>query len=299
MLYTGPSADLPDREPSTTERCGISSRSPRRAALLFDRVYVPYFSNFDLSGASRDFILKRTFGIRDIDSRVLQRVLQNTATQLSEAHSPKQLLATVEHSRLRLGSLPIRVAAEMYRAEGYCMVPTYGEDAAFLEEFGGRDSLAWQVTLAEIPVVDERVLSWQAVERFREDASLQGRYKALHELLERPLLRRDISNPEVEADITREILNHLASYEDALHKHDLAVVRGAISTVVAVAGIATTAIPVLGGFLPYSVSVASALLAVDSLLLARSSERAARANPLALVYEMGSRFRDRARTAAE
>lgn len=215
-----------NRRPNHGEICTACNRTlHRRAALLFDRLYIAP-SHDEREGF--DTPSELTFGFEEAEVHFIPcfEQLMKESPPRGRDHK-EEILAYTQ-----------RVLARSYAKEGCTVVPSFSSYRSFDDEFNTGTQVAYEGALQNISVVDDKKLDWAQILEFRQDKESLRKYRDLRLWLRSGLQAAD---PSEAADI---IGAKLDAYEWSLKKHGFETVQGALTFVLDFkqAGLAASAV---------------------------------------------------------
>ncbi len=213
---------LHDRLPSASDLCGfVDDPGMKRAALIFDRLYVPSLMPLDEVAVPSEM----TFGIKDIDVQAFW-----AAHKTGELTRQGPFRREGERFDYVLFGIPHRHIASAYKRAGIKVTPVYGSLDDFEEEFPVGPDAAVVAALHHLPVVTDEDLSWAQIRHFREDPQSLSMYRSLRTWLQSGLGASSIH------EATDIIGKKIEDYQWALRKHGIQTKIGVIREVLEIDG---------------------------------------------------------------
>lgn len=214
------------------ETCAVTySDMFKRAALLFDRVLVPWFEviypeipppteflevpeevSFALSAEGVNYLDK-------LNHEYLEKINYSKFVEMYGDEAWKKEFAR-EHVRTLL-----RNTAFAANKQGVNAIPLYSSTEQFVHEYQQGESVAYQAILSNIPLVSDEDLHWKQVLDFRNDREAHWKYRALRAWLADTLSAKSVS------EASDMIAKRLDDYEWALKKHGMTTINGVIKSI--------------------------------------------------------------------
>jgi hypothetical protein len=134
------------------------------------------------------------------------------------------------HPILNFQERMLRDLAGLYSNRYGCkVVPMYSSQTVFEQSFGTGEFQTYQIVMDQLPLLDETI-EWAQIVDFRADNLACYQVRALRTWMQDAIKGRSAS------EATDIIHNKLKDYEDALKKHGLTTLIGALKTILPVAG---------------------------------------------------------------
>ena len=271
-----------DRFPQAGDICTICYKEMhKRAALLFDRVYV---GTDNKDREDFDTPVEITFGVTSIDDQWATFSKPNFKEIIKSEHSLEKVVLIV-----------FKLISDIYKSSGYTIIPGYFNHSQFENEFKQTgEEIVYEAALNFIPVISDDDVSWDQILEFRKDREAIRKYRDLR------MWFRDGLSCESVTEVIDLIGAKIDAYDWSLRKHGLKTVSGAITFVTDFkqAGITTavgTAGAALGG--PILAALSSGLVVagqMTSWIIERYIEKedAKRTNnsEIAYIYDVKRKF---------
>jgi hypothetical protein len=260
------------------ESVSVALRSPKTAALLYDRVWTP-----DLRGVP---ISVTVYG--RTDDELALRMITLAAEFLHDNMSPENAMTETWEVIGRPGYA--RWIAEELGKGGIAAAPVYETTTDYNAEYraGEYEVLVGVLQNVSIPVESE--LSWEQILELRADDTARRKVRRLKHWLDGNMLGRPPSY------ITEEIAIRLEQYDSALRKHGIRTVLGALTAALdakvvaggaaAVASLSYAADPKAAMFAGGAIIVGTAAVHLARSLLDLESTRGTTNPEIAFVAEI-------------
>jgi hypothetical protein len=234
LLMSKP-ATYGDRFPIPGDICVICDMQiVKRAALAFDRVYIPSYVEYRSHG---DPPPELSFGVSEADSLALknakiEKQLKVNANVESKSRSAEGVLLKVNYS------LPLRTLVSAYVKSGITTTPFFPSEPQLSSEYGIGASAACMAVFEHIPTVIDSESTWEQIIEFRKDVDAIRKYRdfrfwykdALHSI-----------SPREAAEL---IGKKVDDYEWAIKKHGLITKVGAVKQLFRI----KTGVPIAAAF---------------------------------------------------
>jgi len=220
-----------DRRPGPLDICTVCDRTlHKRAALLFDRVYIAPGVDVQEEEAPPEL----TFGFREGETQIV-----SCLHEILDEHPPSGIRD--ENFVDAVSAYAERALARAYARGGCTVVSSYPSYLSFEAAFSGGSVVAYEGALREISIVDDTKLSWEQIIEFRRDKESVRKYRELRLWLQSGLKANSVTEA---ADI---IGTKLAAYDWAMRKHGLITLQGALTFVLDYRQAGVAALAVAGG----------------------------------------------------
>ncbi len=253
-----------DRFPLPGETCAfVVDDCYKKAALLFDKIHVydlqggehelvdvqdeiPVSLTFGMSAAEKG-ALKMTltdlvnfsrdvqifFGntieeplfFQELEEDPDQIELANRIETLKNVKESESVIEILNEADKYIFQSNTKAVISSYAHCGITMVPCYEKLDLFNDEYPSGPTLVYQAALANLPVVDEKEVSWEQILRFRDDSEAARKYRALRTWLDQSVRANSVQ------EATDIIGKKLDDYEWAIKKHSLLTIKSALSQV--------------------------------------------------------------------
>jgi hypothetical protein len=204
--------------PAPGERCAYPQpRVAKRAALLFDRIYVPSWRD------GRDITPSHIkFDVPNIDE-YMHTLWEKLKHQLV-LNNPKAKYTADDVSNI-IDEFEVRLRVDSFRLAGYSVTPIYESQQRYFLDYPSGNALAYQAALENLPEIVEDHVSWEQVLEFRSDEEAIRKYRELRLWLEYSLSAQSVEH-------ARDLITHrIEDYEWAIRKHGLKTATGALSSI--------------------------------------------------------------------
>lgn len=243
--------------PQAGETVSVAMNCRKTAALFYDRVWAtPSYADrgpdsiWVHGGTDTELWLDVIVATHSITPPIWPRLIKELADT-----------PVVRGFAQRADPFGARLLSETLTTEwGMSVTPIYVSTEERRREFSDGENDALVTAIHDIAVPDENALSWEQIIQFREDAESRSAYRRLVHWAESELVGKSRSY------VTDAIAVRLENYEDALRKHGIATVIGAVESLVDPAFIAAAG--GISGWLALSGHLSAA--AVTGTLLAAS-----------------------------
>lgn len=270
------------RTPRQTDLCTISPPAQhKRAALLFDRIFVPA-GDFDYIDTPEPITFGEFFETSHPDWDLWLRYGLNVYAVVDDRGRALPPLTPGRHKMLGFD----RYLANRYAAQGVTVVSGYRSEASFRAAFADSGaSLAYHAALANLPVLDDTT-AWDEILAFRDDPDSFSKSRRLRRWLFEGVRA---SSPGHAADIVSGMVD---DYRATLRKHGMKTLAGGLTLFAAAfgAGVAAASAGVIGA-LAAGLAVSAGTVAwlikhetdLDDIERGKNSE-------IAIIYEALERF---------
>lgn len=241
--------------PGPDQSVAVSIKTPKTAALVYDRVWGPPNTHggpptgIAIFGASPfEVFLPAVVKLTGDDVQLRKAVIQRVLPKLPVGERGP-------------GFSPRAIAAGLTRSHGVQAIPLYPTADERNREYRAGDTEVVVTVLRNLQVVDETTLTWEQVAEFRADPDARRRYRRFVHWLDRELVGKPASY------VADEIVNRLEDYDAAVTKHGIQTVVGSIEQILDPKFLAGAA--AVSGATLLSGSILAALGAAGSLVAAR------------------------------
>ena len=215
--------------PAPGERCAYPhARVAKRAALLFDRIYVTSWRD------DRDTTPSRIkFDVPNMDkyfNMLFEKLKQPLMLNNPKLNVPIGTLTADDVSNF-IDEYAVQVIMECFRLAGYPVTPVYESQQRYFSDYPSGNTLAYQAALENLPEIIEDHVSWEQILEFRSDDEAIRKYRELRLWLEYSLSAQSVEH-------ARDLIAHrIEDYEWAIRKHGLKTATGALSSIFSWEGI--------------------------------------------------------------
>lgn len=241
---------LPDLIPEKSDRCAVAPWDcMKRAALLFDKVYVPNDASRDdehcpplelAFGFTRGDVVASAECVKLTDkvlwgdegsSEILDNLEEVNRMYLLSEFSTENLSETAH----RLHMIQYRGIANAYAKFGLDVTPVYSTEDRFFDEYLVGSDLAYQALMRDVIQIDESNVKWDQIVEFRKDKAALEKSRALRRWLD------DCVKSDSVEHATTLVNKKIGDYEWAIRKHGLDTVLGSLSNILDWKGLASVA----------------------------------------------------------
>lgn len=286
------------------ETCAVTYADMfKRAALLFDRVLVPWFELSypdDLLPPSQyvevpdevSFVLLEE-GLNYLNKLNHEYLEKIDYSKLIEMYGDKAWKKEFAYEHVKTHLRNIAIAANK---QGVNAIPFYSSTQQFMLEYQKGESVAYQAILSNIPLVSDSSLHWKQVLDFRNDKEAHWKYRALRAWLADSFSTKSVS------EASDMIAKKIDDYEWALKKHGITTINGIIKNIIsseslfaiAAGGIAgSIAGPIGTALIAGAITIAKVSVSLSEQLINLEDVKRGQGSEVAVVYEIRKRFKNK------
>jgi hypothetical protein len=209
--------------PTPGERCACPQpRVAKRAALLFDRIYVwPWIDKRTIIPSSIKFDVPKVDDLMNTRWNELKDQLLHNSPKLKNPIS----MFTADDTSNIIDELFVRIRVECLWLSGHSVTPVYERQERYLSDYPIGNTLVYQAALENLPEIIEDDVSWSQIIEFRSDKDAIRKYRELRLWLEYSLSAKSVEHAR---DL---IASRIEDYEWAIRKHGLKTTTGALSSI--------------------------------------------------------------------
>lgn len=209
--------------PAPGERCACPQPLvAKRAALLFDRIYVmPWIDRRTSIPSSIKFDIPK---VDELMNTLWEKLKNQIIFNSPKLNQPISTFTADDMSKI-FDELVLQIRVECFRLSGHSVTPVYESQERYLLDYPSGNTMVYQAALENLPEIIEDHVSWEQILDFRSDEEAIRKYRELRLWLEYSLSAQSVEHARVL------IARRIEDYEWAIRKHGLKTTTGALSSI--------------------------------------------------------------------